>query len=493
MKGRRLALSLAVLSGIAVGVAVVGSLLAPAMSLLVAVTGLLAVGVFLAPKPALSSVGLFLLLQTPIVNLLGGRESPLGTALQRAPEALLVVAVLRIAFLWRDLRAERAYHPWVWYAAGFAIAGAVSALLNQVPLFVVALGGFLAVKLVLFILLALTVPWTERDAIQLGQWMLRLGPALLISGVVLLQFAPERLKLFADPSAIQEGYFERGSLRSMQGPFPNPGVFGWLMAVVGCYGLAAVLAGRRAVGGGVLVASVLGIVGSLRRKPLVGLPIAALTSVWAVGSGRQRWAVLALLLVVGGTAATVARKRLDIVVEDTLTGYLDPYAPTAARTVLYAVGWQVARDHFPLGAGFGRYGGYVSEIRYSPLYDQYGISRIWGLSPDFPGYIEDTYWPHVLGETGVVGALFILCMFVLLWRALRRAARTPSVAQRLLAIAGGMVLVEALVESLSAPVFEASLQAFVIGIPIGMALSLHARATAPVPGGLPLPTTPSPG
>jgi len=439
---------------------------------LIAVTGVVALAMLVAPKPALAATGVFLLLQTPIVNLAGGRASPVGLALQRVPEVLLVVGVVRIGVLWRQVRALRV-PPWpLRFLAVFVGAGVISAFLNHVPLFVTALGAFLALKTWLFMLLALTVPWSERDASLLTGAVIGFGPVLLIFSVLLLAVPVEHLTLFADPAAIQEGYFQRGALRSLQGPFPNPGVCGWLFAVCGCYGLAATIA-RQTIRGSVgALLSLGGVVGSLRRKPLLGLPIAAVTAVWANGSWRQRWAILGLIILLGGAAMTVGKRQVNAIVEDTKAGYLDPYAPTGARTVLYAVGWSIARDRFPLGAGFGRFGGYVSEIRYSPIYDEYGISNVWGLSPEFPGYIEDTYWPHLLGESGWLGTLAMLLALAALWSALSGVAKAGRGGRQILAFAVCMVLVEALVESVSAPVFETSLQAFVVGIPIGMVLVL---------------------
>ena len=381
--------------------------------------------------------------------------------------------------MWRDLRLGSRSRWWLWLAGGFALAGFGSAALNDVPLFVTMLGAFLAFKLVLLVLVALTIRWTSRDASRIVAWTSWGGPALLLVGFLLLRFRVEDLKLFADPAALQEGYFERGALRPMQGTFPNPGVFGWLMAVIGCYGVAATLGGRPARGGAALGCALLGILGSLRRKPIVGLPLAALSALWGVAGRRQRWAVVTLLGLLSLGAGLVTKDRLKVIVEDTRSGYLDPYAPTVARTLLYAVGWQVARLHFPLGAGFGRYGGYVSAIRYSPLYDQYGLSAVWGLSPEFPAYVEDTYWPHILGETGLLGAAFMALMLAALWGQIRSAARGAISDERILALGAGMVLVEALVESLSAPVFETSLGAFLVAVPIGITLSLAETRGSP--------------
>ena len=51
-----------------------------------------------------------------------------------------------------------------------------------------------------------------------------------------------------------------------------------------------------------------------------------------------------------------------------------------------------------------------SRVDYSPIYGEYGIDYIWGLSKSYSAFIADTYYPS-LAEFGVVG----LVLFVLFW------------------------------------------------------------------------------
>ena len=83
-----------------------------------------------------------------------------------------------------------------------------------------------------------------------------------------------------------------------------------------------------------------------------------------------------------------------------------------ARGHLYRTGIKIAVDYFPLGSGFGTFGSYISRLYYSPIYFQYGINNVWGLSPSMPLYIADTYWAMVLGENGFIGlALIIMILY----------------------------------------------------------------------------------
>lgn len=79
-----------------------------------------------------------------------------------------------------------------------------------------------------------------------------------------------------------------------------------------------------------------------------------------------------------------------------------------ARGYLYTAGYKIAKDYFPLGTGFGTFGSYMSREFYSPLYYEYGLSSVWGLSPSMPSYIADTYWAMIMGETGFLGVVLLI-------------------------------------------------------------------------------------
>jgi len=110
---------------------------------------------------------------------------------------------------------------------------------------------------------------------------------------------------------------------------------------------------------------------------------------------------------------------------------------------------------------------------------------VYGLSRDFPNYMSDTYWPHIVGEAGVLGALVLVSFMLRIWSKCVRAAR-QSVTEpvQVLAIAAALILIEALVESSVAPIFDSALQAYTIAMPLGITLVLGSRvgrATALAP------------
>jgi hypothetical protein len=449
----------------------------PSLAVIALATLVVTTALFVVPKPAFLFFVVFLALQPALVNLAGGRESALGAALQRVDEVIVLAAALRIIVVgpggvvggWRS--------RWFVLLGAFLTAGVLSGLVHHVPIVVLALGAFLAVKFHIFLLVTLTIDWTEADARRLVGSLLAIAPALLITAV-LLSFAPMSVRsMFEDPAAVSDNAFERGGLVAMSAPFSHPGQFGWAMAACGCFAIAAIshrLPTRTRASSG-LAASIVGMIASLRRKPLLALPLAAFGSLTAGLERRRRMVALSAAALVVATVALIARSPIAILVSDTVNSYFDPLAPTAARTVLYLTGVDLANRSFPFGAGFGRFGGYASQLFYSPVYDDYGISALYGLSPTTPYYLQDTYWPHVVGETGWIGGLVAAGMIVLLWRGVIRVAlshRDKWV--QAMALGAGILLLEAVLESAAAPIFEGTLFAFAIAVPVGMALVLGA-------------------
>ena len=86
----------------------------------------------------------------------------------------------------------------------------------------------------------------------------------------------------------------------------------------------------------------------------------------------------------------------------------------SARAVLTIGAPFIAWDHFPFGTGWGTYGSAFSVEPYSPVYGMYRMAGVWGLSPDFPDFVSDTFWPMILGECGFFGFLAILGVLFLL-------------------------------------------------------------------------------
>lgn len=86
----------------------------------------------------------------------------------------------------------------------------------------------------------------------------------------------------------------------------------------------------------------------------------------------------------------------------------------AARAILTIVAPYIAKDYFPFGTGWGTYGSAFSVEPYSPVYEMYQISGVWGISPSYHDFVSDTFWPMLLGQCGVIGTLAYVGVVVML-------------------------------------------------------------------------------
>lgn len=83
----------------------------------------------------------------------------------------------------------------------------------------------------------------------------------------------------------------------------------------------------------------------------------------------------------------------------------------SARRVFFEYAFKTANDYFPLGSGFATYGSEQASRIYSPLYYQYGFDQMWGLSPEYGMFLNDNYWPTIIGQFGWIGAIFMVAVY----------------------------------------------------------------------------------
>jgi hypothetical protein len=441
-------------------------------ALYAAAAWLVIVPAVLRPRIAVPALLAYLCVQEPLAAHVGEISKQAQFALRSFDELAIIAAAIRMLLLGR--RGELSWlrwRDWTWAVAAMLV-GIASSVLHGDALAPAATGLFLSCRFFAYVLLVWSVEWEERDAARLLGVVTWLGPVMLLIGF-LGSLAPEVTERLI-PVGIGEEEFARSGLRSFRAPFLNPGIYGWACGVAAMAAIAVWLVTRRRSNVLAMVASLVGVVLSLRRKPLIGIPVALVASA-AHLNRRQRvyLAVGVVALVVVG--AYWGGDQIKAVIDDTVANYLDPSGRDEnARGALTSLSFLLAQQFAPLGAGLGRFGSYPSVLWYSPIYDQMGISHIWGFSPDQPHYLLDVYWPHLLGELGFLGTGFMMLWFWRLWGRLRDAAGalTASPVLHQAALFGTMVLADALVESIAMPVFETPLPALAVALPVGMALRL---------------------
>lgn len=123
-----------------------------------------------------------------------------------------------------------------------------------------------------------------------------------------------------------------------------------------------------------------------------------------------KFSVKNILILIGVLAVIlfVAKEKIDLYFVQGITdGAEKDYI---ARFALYATAPLILIDNIPFGSGFASFATYASGAYYSPIYSEYGIDGVWGLSKSYKSFISDTYYPS-LAQFGFVG----LMLFILFW------------------------------------------------------------------------------
>jgi hypothetical protein len=360
-----------------------------------------------------------------------------------------IAASLAVCLGPRLLRGQpiRSFPGLGWFVA-FVALGVLSALVAGVPPVVLASGTLLAAKGILLALAVAQLHWTASDV-----WRLARGGAIVLGFIIACALVNLAIPQTWQRTLGSVDFLSyRSAIPSLIGPFVEPGTLGIMSAL----GFLALIAWNTTMGAsrvtwllsaGMALIAVL----SFRRKTWFGMMGSYL---WLTSrAGRSGVFATAVVTVLG--IVVVFASALMTAVNNLVATYLDQAHGTAARTVMTRDSFFVAREYFPLGAGFGRFGSDTAAEYYSPEYLERGYQHIWGLSAATGNdrFLTDTMWPAILGETGAFGLLAFLAALVAAFRRLRRLSVDEVPIVRWMGLTGIAWLFQYLVESAGNPVF----------------------------------------
>ncbi len=377
--------------------------------------------------------------------------------------------------------------------AALAAAGLTSSLVESVPVVTMLAGLALLLKAVALFYIVSWLRLRSTDVARVGIVVIGLGVLIGFAGFV------EWLNPAAFQTALNLPPFAqtRGGISVVRSIFLHPALYGWLTAFTALLLYAIFLTRRSWWALPLALALSLGTLLSGRRTPLVGVVLGLVAGLaWQFRSSATRASLVRTwipIFVAGVVAIVLLLPTLSTMVTHTLSEYLpdraavselfsdDPDPAVVAvlhpRTALYLGSVAVAIDRLPLGAGFGRYGSHLSRSEYSPIYADYGLDRIAYLQPERADAVTDTYWPMVLGETGLIGLLGALTFIGVLTARLWRATGASSEALvRTISLGVLMIFAEGLVRSLTASVYTAPpIAHFILGA-AGLSIALQRTA-----------------
>lgn len=370
---------------------------------------------FFAPRTAVAIAVLAILFVRPIERL---ASIP---GLSYLDEASVALCVLMLPLRRIVARLPLRTFPGQWWFTAFFMLGILSGVLLHVPPVIYLSGAFVLGKGLLLAWAVAQVDWSPRHLVKSA----RIGSYLMVFALVACAAnlaAPSAWNsvMASDPNAVEP----RSFLPSLIGPFTHPIDLGQFMAL----SAVAVAAWRAAVRKGPLTMALL--LGTVAGAGLTARRTAAasLTAAWLTVQAMVRSTRVLLVLVAALPVALVLLVGpVTHVVQVTYQDYIGKGTPEA-RTVLTLDSFAVAADHFPAGAGFGRFGSAVAATNYSPEYLARGYPRIWGLGrgAEDGRFLTDTEWPAIIGETGFLGAAMFGMGLLSIFRAGRRLQRTGA-------------------------------------------------------------------
>jgi hypothetical protein len=423
-------------------------------------SGLAAVLYLKDPVLALIALWLFEVFNAP-VSAAFGYFSTTGEAIRQGDEVLvLFFAGLTI---WRTLRTTVRMPAlrFVLPGLGIGLCGLLGAIIHGVPVNVTLTGALLGLKFWIMVVLTLLLPWTSRDLGRVYGALTKVGVIVAALGIAdYLTHGAVSRALHTSDYGIRQGGYRSEAVHSV---FPNPGEYSLFMSLLFAVAFARF---TKKYGKSDLLLALLfagSVMLSLRLKGFLSLAavVGVVACVQAAASGPRAVGVLLVGVVLVASAYGLEK--------NVLTKQISTYASseTSARSRLYSTGEQIASEDFPLGVGFGRFASYPSRLYYSPVYYQYKLSRVYGLSRTYPDFIDDTSWPSVIGETGYGGFAIYIVGFLVLILTCFRLLRKASSETRWVPLAGLCSIAVLLVDSLGDPTLFEWLSATMFAMILG--------------------------
>jgi len=327
-----------------------------------------------------------------------------------------------------------------------ATAGLMSGLAQDVPLSISLSGGYLLMKGPMLGYAAAQLDWRQSDAVMLRKLVIRATVLLLTCATVNFALPDQWAAVFASTGLADYRY----SIASLIGPFTHPSFMGQILGLCVVALLAFDLDGNRRTWPLTALASVAAFL-TFRRKTLVSLPLAVLTVIGI----RSRIALMSFAVPLLAVAIAFWWVPITGVATTTYRAYFVD-STAVPRVLMYQGAFELSAEHFPLGAGFGRWGSEIAATHYSPEYVKRGFENYYGLgrSSDENAFATDTFWPVVLGETGYLGLLTYVLAIVMMIRIFRSGVRSSQPLSRAMGTTGAGWLMLLLWESTAAPVFS---------------------------------------
>lgn len=403
------------------------------------------------PHFTLSAFGVFLILQDIlVVNL--ENVFPFVAPFVKFVDELLILLFFLLVMGGICTRNKIIYKTYIEIPLSiFVIVAITGSLIAEVPFATAIIQLFLYLKGFIFFFTVLQLETNHNIIREYGRFWVIIGLLILVGGLIDLVFPGEFRTLLGQEPMVEQ----RFGLTSVKSVFIHPGVFGWFFAFLSlyCFGYYMTFNRPKHIFLGVIFS--LGSFLSMRRRNLIGISVGLITGLLFQSFSRK----LRYGLLFGGTAfifLILTWPKIENLYRDLFEAYVTLDNPEViARNALYLTSLTIAEDRFPWGVGLGRFGSWMSQVNYSPVYRQYRLDTIYGLTPQDPKYATDTFWPAILGETGVIGlACFLWICGAIIKQLSLKIKCSGNRLVKAFALGTLMIFLQGLIESFATAIFS---------------------------------------
>ena len=192
------------------------------------------------------------------------------------------------------------------------------------------------------------------------------------------------------------------------------------------------------------------------RAKYYGEAVVALFFLWIYRPGMLRdigWRQIATVGLLFAVVAAVAWNKFNFYFITGASEGLDNVTmQTFARPALYATALMILGSYMPFGSGLASFASFASINPYSSLYFQYGLNNIYGLSPRYPVFVCDAFYPS-LAQFGIAGVGLFIWFWAKICAMLRDLIRSNSLRNRYPFAVGSLVIVFVMIENVASTLF----------------------------------------
>lgn len=352
-------------------------------------------------------------------------------------------------------------------AITFFIIGTVYCIIfSEYTFKILILSGFLSIKF--FLIVAAVVILRPKDEIikYIKKSLKILGFISALTG--LFNFLFPEIWVSIIPYAWVEW---RLGIPAALGLFIHPGQYGWFMLFVAIlyYSEFKITKDKKKLCAFIIYA-VLSIT-SIKIKVIAGIVCVLFVDLFIVDRKRIR---SSKFIALGGSIIATLVVFGNYLFENISKYILGTTTEVSARYVLLNRSLNILWDYFPFGVGFGKFGSWYARVNYSEYYYKYDCDKVYGLEPSNPKFATDTFWPSVIGETGIFGTIIYIYFLVYVIKNQLKIISdyTKSAFARGVAHFGFLVLVQSIVETMGEAAFNSSPQNIFVGFMVGLALCM---------------------